>query len=302
VDSSDIVTVLRLVTSIGILACASVLDWRTRRVGNAYWVALSVIGMVLIPVQISIDERPWEYALILVPILAILSDVYLDSGNEGKLAGIMPLAKYAIAIGSLVVLGYLWLDNPYFPHLFMVPVLMLLIVIMYVLDLIRGGADAKALLALSIVFPTYPVISSLPLIGPETTDVGLVMPFTFAVLVTAAIIVAILPVGFAVRNLAAREFKLPYGFLGYKMDIATLKGKHVWLMENVEDGKLVMHTRPRRNEDLDKELELLKTIGTSRVWITPKVPFIIPITASLVFTALVGNLLFLILNVTSGNL
>jgi preflagellin peptidase FlaK len=302
VDSSDIVTVLRLVVSIGILAFASVLDWRTRRVGNWYWIYLSVVGMLLIPVQISIDERPWEYVLVLVPILAILSDVYLDSGNEGRLSGVIPLVKYAIAVTSLIILGYLWLDNSYFPHLFMVPVLMLFIVIMYLLDLIRGGADAKALLALSIVFPTYPVIGSLPLINPETTGIELVMPFTFAVLVTAAIIVALLPVGFAVRNLAAREFKLPYGLLGYKMEVATLKGKHVWLMENIEDGKLVMHTRPRRNEDLEKELELLKTTGISRVWVTPKVPFIIPITASLVFTAIVGNLLFLILNVTSGNL
>lgn len=299
--SSDIVTVLRILISIGILAYASVLDWRTRKVGNAYWIALSIIGMVLIPVQIGIDERPWEYALILIPIVAILSDVYLDSGSEGRMAGAIPLAKYTIAVTSLVIIGYLWLDNSYFPYLFMVPVIMLFVVIMYALDLIRGGADAKALLALSIVFPTYPVIGSLPLINPET-DVGLVMPFTFAVLVTAAIIVALLPIGFAVRNLAAREFRLPYGFLGYRMDIAVLKGRHVWLMENIEEGRLVMHTRPRRNEDLDKELELLKTTGVSRVWVTPKVPFIIPMTASLIFTVVVGNLLFLILNVPSGNL
>ncbi len=301
-DSSDSITVLRLVVSIGILAFASALDWRTRKVRNAYWIALSAFGMALVPVQISIDERPWEYVLILVPILAILSDVYLDSGSEGRFAGVMALVKYAVAVTSLVVLGCLWLDNSYFPHLFMVPVLMLFIVIMYVLDLIRGGADAKALLALSIVFPTYPMVGSLPLINPETTDIQLVIPFTFAVLMTAAIIVALLPVGFAMRNIAAREFKVPRGFLGYKMDIAALKGKHVWLMENIEDGKLVTHARPRRNEDLDKELELLRTAGISRVWVTPKVPFIVPLTASLVFTAVVGNLLFLILNVPSGNL
>jgi len=120
--------------------------------------------------------------------------------------------------------------------------------------------------------------------------------------VTAAIAVALLPIGFAARNLAAREFNLPYGFLGYKMDVTALRQKQVWLMENLEDGKIVRHTRPHRNEDLGKEAELLKASGVSRVWVTPKVPFIIPITASLIFTAVVGNLFFLILNVPSGNL
>jgi preflagellin peptidase FlaK len=302
VDSADIVTALRLAASVAILAYASVLDWRTRKVGNVYWIALSVIGLLLIPVQILIDDRPLEYALILVPILAILSDVYLDAGTEEKPSHIIPLAKYAVAITSLVALGYLWLDNPYFPNLFIVPVLMLFIVIMYTLDMIRGGADAKALLALAIVFPTYPVIVSLPLISPARSEIDLVFPFTLAVLVTAAIIVALLPIGFAAKNLTAREFNFPYGFLGYKMDVASLKGKQVWLMENVEDGKLVRHTRPRSNEELEKEIDLLKAAGVSRVWVTPKVPFIIPITASLIFTAVVGNLFFLILSVPSGNL
>jgi preflagellin peptidase FlaK len=296
VDSADIVTALRLAASVAILAYASVLDWRTRKVGNVYWIALSVIGLLLIPVQILIDDRPLEYALILVPILAILSDVYLDAGTEEKPSHIIPLAKYAVAITSLVALGYLWLDNPYFPNLFIVPVLMLFIVIMYTLDMIRGGADAKALLALAIVFPTYPVIVSLPLISPARSEIDLVFPFTLAVLVTAAIIVALLPIGFAAKNLTAREFNFPYGFLGYKMDVASLKGKQVWLMENVEDGKLVRHTRPRSNEELEKEIDLLKAAGVSRVWVTPKVPFIIP------FTAVVGNLFFLILSVPSGNL
>jgi hypothetical protein len=78
------------------------------------------------------------------------------------------------------------------------------------------------------------------------------------------------------------------------LDVAGLKGVHVWLMENMEDGQRRLHTRPRRNEDLDKEVELLKAAGATRVWVTPKIPFIIPMTASLIFTATVGNLLFLL--------
>lgn len=291
-DSSEPLTVLRLVASIAILGYGSLLDWRTRKVGNIYWIVLSVIGLVLIPVQLAVDKKPMEYALVLLPILAILSDVYLDTRSDTKASRLAPALKYAVAGVSLLVLGYLWVGEDYFQSLIAVPLLMLFVVLMYMLDLVRGGADAKALLALCIMFPIYPSIGSLPLIHAETISTETVFPFTFAVLVTAAIIVALFPIGFMIRNLIAREFKFPYGLLGYRLDVTQLKGRHVWLMESMEDGHRRLHTRPRRNEDLDKEADLLRNAGATRVWVTPKIPFIIPMTASLVFTAAAGNLLF----------
>jgi len=291
---TDYVTLTRLAASIVIMAYASLLDLKTRKVGNFYWIVLSVIGLILVPVQLAVNEQPMKYALVLVPILAILTDVYWDAGETGRLSRAAPFLKYAVAILSVLVLGCLWIEDDYFQYFLSVPVLMLFIVLLYILDLIRGGADAKALLALSILFPVYPAIETLPLIDPETTSAALVFPFTFAVLVTAAIMVALLPIGFTLWNLMSHEFKFPYGALGYEADVDKLKGRHVWLMENMVDGSLQLHTRPRRDEDLDKEIELLKSAGVSRVWITPKVPFLIPLTAGLIFTAIVGNILFLI--------
>ena len=291
---ADYVTLFRLVASIGILAYASLLDFRTRRVGNAFWIVLSVIGMILVPVQVSLDEQSMMYVLVLVPILAILSDVYWDAGEGSRLSKAAPFLKYAIAILSIVILGYLWIDEDYFLYFLAVPILMLFIVLLYMLDLIRGGADAKALLALSIVFPLYPAIENLPLITPEASSAELVFPFTFAVLVTAALMVALLPIGFTIKNIASREFKFPYGALGYRVDVDNLVGRHVWLMENVVDGTPKLHTRPRRDEDLSKEIELLKSAAITRVWVTPKVPFIIPLTAGVVIVATVGNVFFLL--------
>jgi preflagellin peptidase FlaK len=297
VDSSDAVTALRLAASVALLGYASLLDWRTRRVGNAYWIALSAIGICLIPVQIAIDDQPLGYALVLIPVLAIFSDVYLDSGEDSRISRLAPVLKYSAAILSMIALGYFWIENAYFQNLVAVPALMLFIVLMYMLDMIRGGADAKALLALSVMFPFYPAIGNLPLIRLETSSAETLFPFTFAVLVTSAIIVALFPIGFAVKNLTAKEFKSPYGFLGYRKDLGTVSGKHLWLMEHVEDGNVKRHARPRHIEDLDREIELLKAAGVSRVWVTPKIPFIVPMTAALVFTVIVGNLLFLLFGV-----
>jgi len=294
VDSSDPVTALRLVAAIAVLSYASLLDWRTRRIGNVYWIGLSVFGLVLIPLQVGIDDEPMEYLLVLIPILAILSDVYWDAGDKTVLAKSAPAVKYVIAVVTVIALGYVWLDEDYFQHLLAVPVMMLFIVLMYMLDIIRGGADAKALIALSILFPLYPAIDSLPLILSESETGEILFPFAFVILLTAAIIVAFFPLGFLVKNLSAGEFGFPQGLLGYKMNAADLKGRHVWLMERIEDGKHRTYTRPRAGEDIEKEVRLLAEAGHKRIWVTPKVPFIIPMLAGLVFSTIVGNILLLL--------
>jgi preflagellin peptidase FlaK len=293
VDSSNLITGIRLVAAIAVMSYASLLDWKTRRIGNVYWIALSVLGLALIPIQLGIDDQPMEYLLVLIPILAILSDVYLDAGEGKILSKLAPALKYAAAVIAVVLLGYAWLDETYFQHLLAVPVMMLFIVLMYMLDIVRGGADAKALLALSTLFPFYPAMGSLPVIEANTVSAEILFPFSFVILMTAAIIVAFFPVGFLIKNLSAGEFGFPQGLLGYKMDADSIKGKHVWLMERIEDGKHKVYTRPKTDEDLEKELGVLVEAGKKRIWITPKIPFIIPMLAALVFSTIVGNILLL---------
>lgn len=293
-DSSDSITALRLVAAIAVLSYASLLDWRTRKIGNFHWIGLSILGLALVPVQLWADDQPLEYLLVLVPVLAILSDVYWDAGEDSAIAKLAPALKYSIAIAAVALLGYAWLDKTYFQHLLAMPVMMLFIVLMYMLDMIRGGADAKALLALSILFPFYPSIGSLPMIDAESATAEILFPFSFIVLVTAAIFVAFFPLGFMARNLSSREFEFPQGFLGYKLNAPSIKGRHVWLMERIVEGKHMTYTRPKRDENLDKEVELLVAHGQKKIWVTPKIPFIIPILAALIFCTVVGNVLLLL--------
>ena len=296
-DSSDPVTALRIVAAVAILSYASLLDWRTRKIDNIYWIGLSVLGLIFTPIQIWIDDQPMEYLLVLVPVLAILADVYWDNGEGTAVAKLAPVAKYAIAIVAIVALGYVWSNESYFQHLLAVPVMMLFIVLMYMMDIIRGGADAKAMLALTILFPFYPAIGSLPIIQADTEAAEVLFPFSFVILITAAIIVAFFPIWFAIKNLLIREFKFPQGFLGYKMDADTIKMAHVWLMERIEDGKHITYTRPRAGENLEKEVKALVERGFRRIWITPKIPFIIPMLAAVVFSTVVGNVLLVFFQV-----
>lgn len=292
-DSSETLSLLRLAPAIIVLAYASVLDWRTRRVPNTYWIALSLVGLALIPIQLLADEKDLKFLLIMVPILVILSDVYWGS-EEGPLAKYMTVAKYAVAVVAIVALAYLWGTDGYFQHFLAVPIMMLLIVAMYMLDVIRGGADAKALLSLSILFPFYPVLGSFPILHSDAPSAEIIFPFSFVILITAAVLVVLLPLGFLAKNLASRDFRFPLAFLGYKMESAEIGKSHVWLMERIQDGRHVTSTRTRRDEDLGKEVEALSEAGYKRIWVTPKIPFIVPMTASIILSAVIGNWLLYI--------
>jgi len=294
VDSAESINALRLVLSLSILAYASFLDLRTRRVPNVYWIGLGVAGLGLILVQLYVDEMPIEYLLVFVPILAILADVYLGSEEETTRAKLTTFGKYALALGSVLALAYQYGSDEYFQHLLAIPIIMLFVVVMYMLDIVRGGADAKALISLSILFPFYPAFGSLPFIHGETSAAETLLPFSFSILVNAAIIVALTPLAFLARNLRRREFAFPLGLLGYKLDTAEIANKHVWLMESVMDGKLVTHVKPRKQEDQKADIELLASSGYKRVWVTPKIPFIVPMLVSLILTTVVGNILLLI--------
>ena len=293
-DSSETLSLLRLAPAIIVLAYASVLDWRTRRVPNTYWIALSLVGLALIPIQLLVDEADPKFLLIMVPILVILSDVYWGSQEEGPLAKYMTVAKYAVAVVAIVALAYLWGTDGYFQHFLAVPIMMLLIVAMYMLDVIRGGADAKALLSLSILFPFYTVLGAFPILHSDAPSAEIIFPFSFVILITAAVLVVLLPLGFLAKNLASRDFQFPLAFLGYRMESAEIGKSHVWLMERVKDGRHVTSTRTRRDEDLGNDVEALSRAGYKRIWITPKIPFIVPMTASIILSTVIGNWLLYI--------
>jgi len=235
-----------------------------------------------------------SYLLVLIPVLAILSDIYLETPEGSAWGKYGPFVSYSIALIAIFGLGYLWVGEEYFQHILAIPVMMLVIVVFYMLDIIRGGADAKALIALTILFPLHPQIGDFPILQSDSGSAEILFPFSFVILINAAIVVAVLPIGFLIKNLASRELGFPGAFLGYKMNIDEIPGKHVWLMERMDNGIHRSYVRPRSDEDLPAEIARLSRAGYKRVWITPKIPFIIPMTISLVISTILGNLLLLV--------
>jgi len=166
-----------------------------------------------------------------------------------------------------------------------------------------GGADAKCLIVLAIIIPVYPLIK---LSGVEYPLMGipLINLFAFTVFGNAILLTIVVPLGLFFYNLIAlkpREIlKNPaYLFVGYKTDISKLQGRHIKLIHErlLVDG--VLQTRFKRGgvdieEDIIKELETFahNDLMNRHVWVTPGMPFIIPITLGFYMAIFFGDLIF----------
>ncbi|RDZ43317.1 peptidase A24 [Haloferax sp. Atlit-10N] len=95
-----------------------------------------------------------------------------------------------------------------------------------------GGADAKALMVLAVLLPTFP---SYTLAGTEfplaATRLGV---FSMTILTNTVIVGLAYPLFLAARNLADGEFEFPISFVGRRVGVPSLSTAHGRLFESPE--------------------------------------------------------------------
>ncbi|OPX60983.1 MAG: Preflagellin peptidase [Methanomassiliicoccales archaeon PtaB.Bin134] len=280
----------RLILAFAVMMAASISDWRTRTAGDGHWYLLGIGGSLLMGVQLWQEGAPWIYMVCLGLITLVFLDLLWDRPGIFE-DGINPLP---LVLYAATVVGYAYLSLEHFGEgrywtMVSVPLLILLFFILYQLDVIKGGADAKALIALSLVFPLYPSLPGLPLLSLNDPAALTVLPFPVLVLFNGAILTLLVPLGMLILNLGRRDLRFPLMLFGVRMDLEEARGKQVWPMERVDDGRLRTSLFPRSDDETD--WEGLRAAGVLRPWVTPKVPFLIPLTLALPFSLLAGNLL-----------
>ena len=75
------------------------------------------------------------------------------------------------------------------------------------------------------------------------------------------------------------------------MSIEEAKKRFVWPLEKVVDGKRKLILIP---EDFDTTplLEELEKKGFRRIWVTPKIPFMVPLLAGFIISYFHGDIIF----------
>lgn len=173
------------------------------------------------------------------------------------------------------------------PYLAFVPAFAAIVYALWWFGLIAGGADAKALMAIGVLLP-FPLLltEGVPVIDTP-------MPAAFSVLGNSLLAFLVVPVGLAAWNVIHRDFAFPYLFLGVRREAAQVQRGHTWPMETVDaDGNRRKRLFASRMEDseIEETFARVQALGKERVWVTPKVPFMIPLLVGYVATFTVGDL------------
>jgi len=178
---------------------------------------------------------------------------------------------------------------------------------MYCSGIIMGGADAKGLMLVSLLLPLYPAVSGLHVetyfyyILEEIPLQAYIFPFSMTILINGAILLLLYPVFFFVLNLLKRDFKFPYCFFGYRLELEKFEKKFVWLLEIEKDGKRKMVLSPPREKAEEKEhLKKLTDAGDKKIWVQPKIPFLVAMTVGYLIAIIFGNAIHLIIGLFGG--
>lgn len=149
-----------------------------------------------------------------------------------------------------------------------------------------GGADAKALLAIALMAPLFPHMDgvNLPL---WTAPVAL--PFPLIVFINALLLFLAIPVAFLMLNAMRGDLAFPACLLGYRMRASDVGDRFVWPMERIQDGRRVRTILPQK--DVDPTV-----FGDVEIWVTPKVPFLVPLTAGYLLSFILGDIIYKIIS------
>lgn len=174
-------------------------------------------------------------------------------------------------------------------YLAFIPIMIALMYILFQLRLIFGGADAKALMAIAILVPLEPVISDFPIWNSS------VMPSSWFIFSNSIIIFLFIPLSLLIYNIAKRNVKFPYCVLGYKLNIKKARQRFVWPLEKIVDGKRKFVYMPK-DFYVEKELNEFEKNGIDEIWVTPKIPFMIPLLIGFICAFVLGDILYYLMN------
>lgn len=281
-----VLDLVRLFVGVSVLSFAAFTDWRWRRAPHLLWVLVTLAGLVLLAIEAALDASPWAAKwpyLLPVPILLLLA---WESDRADLVAGGLA------AVGGALVLWRWRVDptsmTPQWPWLVGVLLFAGAVYALYWLGLIAGGADARALMSIAVLapFPVLLIEGVPPLASP--------LPGAMAVLGDTLLVALVFPLAFFAWNLTHGALRFPHMLLGLRRAGRDVRRGHVWPMETVDEAgkrKSRFFASRMSAEEVDATFERLQALGDTPVWVTPKVPLMIPILVGFVMAFLLGDAL-----------
>lgn len=185
-----------------------------------------------------------------------------------------------VLLGNETGLGALWWST------FAVLPLILLIDLAWRLRMLHGGADAKALMWVAILIPSW---TTMPLtFSSATTDALFALPPVFSLLMWGGLTFLAIPFILLFLNISrghVRSFgDLMLAWHASQLPRNEVADRHVWLLTTLvekPDGSMEVYHRkraPRRtpsDEELSLALSELEAAGVQEVWVSQKLPLLV---------------------------
>ena len=242
-------------------------DLRSREVPEVHWSVISVVAGSMCIFRL---DGP-IHAILGILSVSMMAVYMLSDRVSGPSA--IPFLAAPVLIDS-----FLYIDGEG-PWVLLVPVMYLLFLVLYHLGLLRGGADAKAMMSLSMAVPFYPWPGVLWASGP--VDSVLMNPpfviFAMALVLSLSSVVPVLCRSVSDGSVSASRYRMP---------LDEAESSFVWPLEDVVDG-CVRRIHPP--DDPGSVYGRLRRHGCTDVEVTPMIPFVVPITVSYVAVMVLGN-------------
>jgi len=254
------------------------------------------------------------FLMFMVAALIFSGATFLEfRGKETFLIDSWPIFYFLLASFSWFYFAIAVTSQVSYAYLGMIAIFSLLFYLFAFFHLF-GGADAWALIFISLTVPLFPFT---PLAGYPPLAF-----FPFTVLINAVIFNLVVPIALFIMNLyRGNKAPLLYRFIGYPVEGDAVQNSFGFIMEDISEtdgiikrrflklgealGSIVkggkrIYTKDLRlhPEQYSREISLYKRAG--KVWISYGVPFILPITIGAIFGLFIGDILTICLNFFGG--
>ena len=172
--------------------------------------------------------------------------------------------------------------------------------------LLHGGADAKALMWVTLLLPTW---ATMPLIFSSATDAVILLPVSVALLIWGGLAFLFIPIIMLVLNIknghlrSFRDLRLAWHASVISIDEVTKR--HVWLLSDTMEmpngeTRVVHHARaPRQTPSeavLAQQIQRLEEHGLTQVWVSFKMPLLVFLFPAILPLVVLGEPTALLLN------
>jgi len=301
------------------MGIAAWMDHRNRRVPNDHWLTWSKPAIFLWALDLMNQGADWTIYLTASAVVAyastsVLGRATLRDARNGSGLDRVVLVWYAVSAVGVVAgalkhqgtgpvdvllndgdaLGILWWKT------LGVAGVIAVVDLAWRWRLLHGGADAKALMWVALLFPSW---STVPMpLSTVTAEAVVVLPVALALLMWGGLAFFVIPLLLLANNLRRGHLRqwsdLRLAWHATRIPLADVMHRHVWMLTTtmvMPDGRTeVVHTAraPRRTptpDEVAQSVASLEALGVTSVWVSMKMPLLVFLWPAVLPLVLVGE-------------